>query len=77
MEKVTPDSVFERTGVDYAGSLYVKYGYTRKPIVVKAYVCVFVSLTMKAAHLELVSDISSGTFSACLRRFIARRGLPL
>ena len=64
MERVTPDSVFERTGVDYAGPLYVKYGYARKPTLVKAYVCVFVSLTLKAVHLELVSDLSSGTFIA-------------
>lgn len=76
MERVTPDSIFERTRVDYAGHLYIKYGYTRKPTIVKAYVCVFVSLTIKAVHLELVSDLSSEAFVACLRRFIARRGLP-
>jgi len=25
MEQVTPDSVFERTGVDYTGPFYIKY----------------------------------------------------
>lgn len=44
MERVTPDSVFERVGVDYAGPVYVKYGHVHKPTVVKAYMCVFVSL---------------------------------
>jgi len=47
MEHVTPDAVFNRIGVDYAGPIYVKYGYERKPTVVKMYVCVFVSLTVK------------------------------
>ena len=42
----------------------------------KSYVCVFVSLSIKAVHLELVSDLSTEAFIACLRRFIARRGKP-
>jgi len=49
----------------------------RKPVVVKAYVCVFVSLTVKAVHLEMVSDLTTDAFIATLRRFIARRGRPV
>lgn len=75
-ERVTPGTVFERTGVDYAGPLQVKYGRVRKPVVVKAYICVFVSLTVKAVHLEAVSDLTSESFIAALRRFVARRGSP-
>ena len=41
---------------------------------VKAYICVFVSLSVKAVNLELVSDLSSDAFISALRRFIARRG---
>ena len=74
--KVTPDVVFENTGVDYAGPVYTKYGYVRKPMVVKSYVCVFVSLSIKAVHLELISDLTSDSFVAALRRFISRRGKP-
>ena len=66
---------FDSVGVDYAGPIFTKYGYTRKPTVLKSYVCVFVSLTVKAVHLELVSDLTSEAFIACLKRFIARRGL--
>ena len=44
--------------------------------VVKAYICVFVSLSVKAVHLELVSDLSSDAFISALWRFIARRGKP-
>ena len=76
MERVTPDSVFEQVGVDYVGPFYIKYGYTCKPTIVKTYVCVFVSMTVKAVHLEMVSDLTIECFIACLRRFIARRGLP-
>ena len=76
IERVTPDSVFEKTGLDYAGPLNIKYGHARKPTLIKAYVCIFVSLTVKAVHLELVSDLTTSAFIACLRRFVARRGLP-
>lgn len=76
MERITPDAIFERTGIDYAGPLLIKHGFVRKPIVIKSYICVFVSLTVKAVHLELVSDLTTDAFIACLRRFVARRGLP-
>ena len=76
IERTIPDSVFERVGVDYAGPFYIKYGFVRKPTIVKAYACIFVSLSVKAVHLELVSDLTSEAFIACLRRFVARRGKP-
>ena len=76
VERVTPDLVFNRVGVDYAGPLQLKLGSTRKPVIVKSYVCVFVSLSVRAVHLELVSDLSTDAFIACLRRFISRRGKP-
>ena len=76
-ERVTPDIVFNKVGLDYAGPLLLKLGRTRKPVIVKAYVCVFVSLSVKAVHLELVSDLTTEAFIACLRRFISRRGKPV
>ena len=76
-ERITADSVFDRVGIDYAGPVYVKHGYVRKPIVVKAYVCVFVALSVKAVHIELVSDLTTEAFIACLRCFISRRGKPV
>ncbi|XP_064396444.1 uncharacterized protein LOC135343372 [Halichondria panicea] len=75
-ERITPDIVFENVGLDYAGPLYLKRGSVRKPIILKSYVCVFVSMSVKAVHLELVSDLTTESFIACLRRFIARRGKP-
>ena len=76
IERVTPDPVFDKVGVNYTGTVLTKYRYVRKPTIMKVYVCIFVSLTVKAVHLELVSDLTSDAFIACLRRFIARRGCP-
>ena len=75
-ERITPSSVFENVGVDYAGPFHIKYGSVRKPTIVKAYVCVFVCLSVKAVHLESVTDLTTDAFIAALRRFIARRGKP-
>ena len=49
--------------------LTIKYGMVRKPTIVKAYIYVIVSLSVKAVHLEAVTDLTS---EAALRRFIAR-----
>ena len=57
--------------------MYIKHGYVRKPIAIKAYICVFVSLSIKAVHIELVSDMTTEAFIASLRHFIARRGKPI
>lgn len=74
--RVTPDIVFSNVGVDYAGPVLIKLGAVRRPTVVKAYIAVFVSLSVKAVHLELVSNLSTEAFLACLRRFVSRRGKP-
>lgn len=75
-ERLTPGLIFDHVGVDYAGPVYIKYGFVRKPTIIKAYICVFVSLSVKAVHLELVSDLTTEAFIAALRRFMARRGRP-
>ena len=50
-ERVIPDMIFDKVGVDYAGPFFIKYGSVRKSVFVKGYVCVFVSLSIKAVHL--------------------------
>ncbi|XP_058456510.1 uncharacterized protein LOC131433913 [Malaya genurostris] len=74
-ERVNRAYPFQYVGIDFAGPVYLKPS-TRKGAPVKSYVAVFVCLAVKAAHLELVSDLTSAAFIAALRRFIARRGLP-
>ena len=68
--------MFQCTGIDYAGPFIIKQGNMRRPTLVKAYVSVFVSLSVKATHLEVMSDLTAECFLAALRRFIARRGKP-
>ena len=45
--------VFHQVGVVFAGPIMVKFGSPRKSFVTKAYVCLFVSFTVKVVHLEL------------------------
>ena len=75
--RVNPAPVFATIGVDYAGPFIIKRGYIRKPQKVKAYLAVFVCFVTKAAHLEVVSDMTTEAFLATLKRFIARRGRPV
>ena len=75
--RLKPGDVFSSTGVDYAGPIYIiKSGPVRKPIITKSYAAVFVSLSVKAVHLEPVTELITSAFVATLRRFIARRGIP-
>ena len=59
-------------GLDFAGPIMVKRGYTCKPVYEKACVCVFVCTVTKAVHLELVSYLSTEAFLAAFRRLINR-----
>ena len=70
-ERLTLGLVFENVGVDYAGPVILKQGSVRNPTLVKAYICVFVSLSIRAVHLE---DLTTEAFLTALRRFISRRG---
>ncbi len=74
--RLNPRDLFDDTGVDYAGPIYIKTGSVRKPIIIKAYVAVFVAFSVKAVHLEPVTELTTSAFIATLRRFIARRGMP-
>ena len=76
VSRISPNPLFTICGVDYAGPFLMKKGHTRKPVIVKCYLAVFVCFATKAVHLEVVSDASTETFLGCLKRFISRRGSP-
>lgn len=67
---------FVIVGIDYAGPLQMKELSLRKSRICKVYIAVFVCMTTKAVHLEIVSDLSTDAFLLTLDRFVARRGLP-
>lgn len=70
--RVTEALPFSRTGVDYAGPLLLKQGRMKSPV--KAYIVLFVCMTTKALHLELVTSLSAEAFLSALHRFVGRRG---
>lgn len=73
--RVTPSRPFLNVGVDFCGYFLIKDRQTRNYKKLKAYVCLFVCLTTRAVHLELVTSLSTDAFLAALRRFFARRGV--
>lgn len=74
--RTNPARPFYHTGVDFTGYVDVKSNKGRGIKSSKGYIAVFVCMATKAVHLELVSDLTSTTFIAALRRMAARRGAP-
>lgn len=62
VERVTPSFPFEKTGIDYAGPFAVKRTPGRGSHTVKGYVALFVCLSSKSVHLEMVGDLSTQSF---------------
>lgn len=73
--RVRPARPFLQVGVDYAGYFQTRTNRLRNSKIYKTYVCVFVCLSSKAIHLELVPDLTTQAFLAALRRMVARRGI--
>ncbi|XP_039312876.1 uncharacterized protein LOC113004888 [Solenopsis invicta] len=78
-EKITTRRVqvsrpFINCGVDYCGSFYVRDRVRRNAKKYKTYVAIFVCMSTKAVHIELVEDLTAESFIAALKRFTARRG---
>jgi hypothetical protein len=72
LERVRP---FINSGLDYCGPILIKTHRGRgKQKTIKAYVCLFICLSTKAIHIELVSDLTADTFLDALKRFVSRRG---
>lgn len=76
-ERVSKARAFLNSGVDYAGPIPIRLSPLRNSKIGKAYICVFVCLATKAAHLEAVGDLSTAAYMAAFRRFVSRRGICL
>lgn len=67
-------SPFVHSGMDFAGPIAVHYKIRgKRPY--KVYLAIFVCFQTKACHIEVVTDLSTDSFIAALKRFFARRGL--
>ncbi|GBM26051.1 hypothetical protein AVEN_62016-1 [Araneus ventricosus] len=73
-ERITPTFPFNVCGVDFIGPLLVKPVARRRITARKMYVAIFVCFVTKAVHFELVTDLTSEAFIACLKSFFSRRG---
>lgn len=65
--RVTRSCPFEATGVDFAGPLYV----TSTTGNTKTWLCLFTCCSTRAVHLEIVPDMTTGSFINCFNRFIS------
>ena len=65
---MTPNPPFTITGVDYAGPFILKKGHTRKPVLIKSYISIFVCFSSKASHIEIISDLTTEAFLSGLHR---------
>lgn len=74
--RVQLSAPFHHTGVDYAGPINIRVGGPRSRTTMKSWIAIFVCMSTKAVHLELVSGLSTKEFLNAMDRFIARRGLP-
>ena len=55
------------------GSFTIRDAQGRKS---KAYICLFVCATTRAVHLEVVDNLTTASFTVCLRRLTASKGMP-
>ena len=68
-DRVSMGKVFQVTGVDLAGPLYLRNGS-------KTWIVLFTCAVYRSVHLELVDSLSTEAFLLAFTRFIARRGRP-
>lgn len=71
VERVTQARPFLNVGIDGMGP--IKITETRK--FVQVYILIFICLSTRAIHLEIVSDLTHETIMQAINRFIGRRGL--
>ncbi|KAK3745211.1 hypothetical protein QZH41_004250 [Actinostola sp. cb2023] len=73
-DRITPSKPpFIYVGVDCFGPFEVRRGRTH----VKRYGVLFTCLTLRAVHIEVASTLDTESFINAMRRFTARRGLPI
>lgn len=72
--RVVPTVAFAKSGVDYAGPIKLHKSKGRGVATDKDYIALFICMTTKAIHIEVVGDQTTASFLGALDRFISRRG---
>ncbi|GFW72420.1 integrase catalytic domain-containing protein [Trichonephila clavipes] len=67
---------FEKVGLDFARPIFTKPNLKSSRVTLKSYIAIFICFCTKATHFEVVSDLTTDSFLASLRRFVARRSKP-
>ncbi|XP_053699006.1 uncharacterized protein LOC128745975 [Sabethes cyaneus] len=75
-DRLTPNSPFYITGIDYAGPINIISRRSRGATSSKGYIALFVCFCTRAVHLEADSDLSTSAFIDDFTRFSSRYGLP-
>ena len=70
--RVSEDSPFTHTGIDYAGPLYTHSKNSDVTKVDKVYICAFMCASTRAVNFELASDLLVESFLSLFRHFAAR-----
>ena len=65
LDKVTFETPYKNTGIDYTGHVFVKIGETLR----KMYLLVFTCMNIRAVHIELLPDLSCKEFLQAFTRF--------
>ncbi|XP_064074467.1 uncharacterized protein LOC113393726 [Vanessa tameamea] len=73
-QRVTPSRPFLHSGVDFCGPFQTLMTKGRGNKTIKTYIAIFICMSTKAIHIELVGDLTSQAFIGAFRRFVARRG---
>lgn len=74
--RVNVSRPFAHTGVDLAGPFQCKCVGHRTTRYYKIYMVIFVCMTVKCVHIEIMTDLSTTKFVEAMQRFIARREVP-
>lgn len=74
--RLSPGKCFTHTGLDFGGPFAIRLSTRRNAKTEKGYFALFVCMSTRAVHIEVVSALSTEACLAAIDRFVARRGLP-
>ena len=73
--RVAEEPPFPHTAVDFASPLFLKVNKICEES--KVWICLYTCCVVRAVHLDIVPNLSTEAFLRSVKRFAARRGLPL